>query len=237
MSPMNRLKTLGKKLSKHKKLARAMSITAVVLIFLLIIAHVQVFSIDVEAIIENLIDRDLDIISFPAAAAAFFIIALLKPVIMIIPVTLMYIAAGIIFPTGWAIVVIYGCMLTSLTVAYFNGKRLGEKKVKEALEKNKRIAELLEKRKDNLVYMCFLVRLLPFPKDLLSTFFGAIGVPFWKYMIMSVLGLTPVMIPNVLAGSSITNPLSYEFLVPFGISLFITLSIFILYQVLTRKKP
>jgi uncharacterized membrane protein YdjX (TVP38/TMEM64 family) len=49
--------------------------------------------------------------------------------------------------------------------------------------------------------MCFLARLLPLPKDAFSMFFGAVGMPFNKFLIISLLGLSPVMLSTVIAGA------------------------------------
>jgi uncharacterized membrane protein YdjX (TVP38/TMEM64 family) len=84
--------------------------------------------------------------------------------------------------------------------------------------------------------MCFIARLLPFPKDLFSMFFGAAGMPYGKYLAISLMGVSPVMISSVIAGAYITSPLSREFLVPFGASLAIIFILIIAYRVLIMKK-
>ena len=45
-------------------------------------------------------------------------------------------------------------------------------------------------------------------------FFGATKVPFPSYLLFSLLGLSGIMVPYVVAGESVTDPLSKEFLLP-----------------------
>ena len=173
--------------------------------------------------------------SIPLAALAFFALYVLKAAVMIIPVAVLYIAAGIVFPTGWAIAVTYFCLLAELSIGYLNGKRLGEIRVRELMAKNARAAAFFSTRKDKMPSLCFITRILPFPYEIVSMFCGAMGMPFPDYIIISLLALSPFLIPYILAGSSISTPLSSAFLVPFGISMSITLAVFLIYKGLTRR--
>jgi uncharacterized membrane protein YdjX (TVP38/TMEM64 family) len=136
----------------------------------------------------------------PLVIFAFFILYALKAVVMILPVNVLYISAGMIFPAAWGILITYIGLAIALGVGYFNGKELGEDKVSETLAKHKKAASFLDSRR-NLTSMCFIARLLPLPKDLFSMFFGAVGMPFYKYVVISLLGLSPVMISSVIAGA------------------------------------
>jgi len=177
-----------------------------------------------------------DLASLPLVILTLFAIYSLKSIIMVIPGMMLYVIAGIVFPPGWAILITYLCLSLELTIGYMNGKKLGEGKVNERLTKNKRVAKFLENRKGNLPSLCFLSRVLPIPVDLLSLFFGAVKMPFGVYLFISLLGLSPTMIPYVIAGSSISNPLSAEFLIPFGISFSITIIVFIISNQIIKKK-
>ena len=154
----------------------------------------------------------------------------IKSITMTIPNSVLYIAAGTLFPTWLAILVTYAGLGVSLSVGYFTGKKLGGTKVYNLLAKRKRIKLFLTQNEDDLLPLCFLVRLLALPFGLASLFFGALKTPFLKYAIVSLLGVTPTMLPIVFAGSAITNPLSSAFLVPFAISLAIMFLIFVVYK-------
>jgi len=165
----------------------------------------------------------------------FLLIYAVKAVIIVIPAPALYIAAGAAFPTLWAIVITYLGMTIGLCIAYNNGKLLGEKRVNDLLAKSKRVSGFVEAHRGDLPSFCFISRVLPLPKDLLSMFFGALGMKFLRYLVISLLGMSPVMIPTVLAGSSITDPLSPEFLVPFGISLTVSLIVFVIYSIKSKS--
>ena len=154
----------------------------------------------------------------------------LQGAVMVVPTGLLYIAAGLVFPTWMGILVTYAGLAVSLSVGYFIGRRLGEEKVSAMLAKNKKIADFLHGNKDNLLFLSFISRILPTPFGLVSLFFGAVKVPFPQYIFMSLLGLSPFMVPVVFAGAAITNPLSAEFIVPFAISFAVTFIIYIAYK-------
>jgi len=154
----------------------------------------------------------------------------LKGVIMVFPTPILYVAAGLAFPSWLGIIVTYVGLLVSLSIGHVIGQRMGEEKVSKLLAKNKMVVSLLNKDNENLLWLAFISRVLPTPFGLVSLFFGALNVPYSKCMFMSLLGLSPFMIPTVLAGSAVTNPFSAEFVVPFSISIVITAAILLVYK-------
>jgi len=169
-------------------------------------------------------------ISLWMTVLVFIGIYVLKPLLMFIPIPALYIAAGIVFPPWLAFMITYGGVMLALTSGYYSGKFWGEQKVDDYLAKNKKVGGFLASRDKRFLLFCFIYRVLPLPFDLFNMICGATKVPFWKYLIVSLLGLSPVIVPNILAGAYITTPLSPEFLIPFGISLTFTFSMFILYK-------
>ena len=169
-------------------------------------------------------------ISLWITVLVFIGIYILKPILMFIPVPALYIAAGIVFPTWIAFVITYVGVVLALTSGYYSGKLIGARKVDAYLAKNEKVGQFLGGQDKRFLLFCFIYRVLPLPFDLFNMMCGATKVPFWKYLIVSVLGLSTIIVPNVLAGGHITNPLSPEFLLPFGISLVFTFSMFILYK-------
>jgi len=164
------------------------------------------------------------------AAGGFLLLYVLKGVTMVIPTTLLYIAAGMIFPTWAGILITYIGLIIALSIGHSMGKTLGEEKVKAILAKQKKVADLLNGSNENVLSLCFITHLLPTPLGFVSLFFGALNVPRLKYIFISLLGISPFMIPVVFAGAAVSNPLSAAFLIPFGISLGVTLIIFVGYK-------
>ena len=174
--------------------------------------------------------------SIALAALVFIALYALKAVVIIVPLVMLYIAAGIVFPPGWALLVTYLGLTASLSVGYAVGKILGEQRVRKTIARHKKLEKFLFGWNDNLSSLCFISRLLPFPFDFISMFFGALGMPFLKYLFVSLLGKSPFMIPCVLAGAFVSQPLSIEFLVPFGLSLMVVLGVFVLYKIRYAKR-
>jgi len=178
------------------------------------------------------IDNFLGNLELPmgVTAAIFLVLYALQGAVMIVSTVMLYIGAGLLFPTWIGIAVTYAGLTVSLSVGYFIGKKLGQDKVIKMLAKNKKIADFLLGSQDNILFLCFISRILPTPFGLVSLFFGAMKVPYFKYILASLMGLTPFMLPVLFAGSAITNPLSVEFLVPFSISLSVSLIIMVAYK-------
>ena len=66
-------------------------------------------------------------------------------------------------------------------------------------------------------------------------FFGASGMNFGSYLAFSLLGLSPGMIPWVITGGTIQNPMSKEFLVPFGINIAIMAVVFAVFRGIKKR--
>ena len=139
----------------------------------------------------------------PVAMLSFLFFFSVKPIIIFLPITVLYISAGIVFPPVWAYVITYIGVVLTLSIGYYNGKGLGEDKVESLTRKYPKIERFIEKRRENSNYLCFFSRLIPFPVDIFSMVLGAIKVPFIKYLILSILGLTPKLILFVLSGITI----------------------------------
>lgn len=180
--------------------------------------------------------------SLPLAALVILGLFCLKSFVMVIPAVVLYMAAGMIFPTGWAILLVYASLFVEMSIGYVIGRRIGSARVQKLIQKRPRIARFFERYQSHLQGLCFTARVLPLQFDLSSMFLGAMKLPYPRYVILSLLGATPAMIPYVLAGSAIDDPLSVEFLLPFAISICITLVLFFLFQRYTGgsdsdKKP
>ena len=211
-------------LGKYKKWLHGIVLVG---LFLLIMPHLQFFSI------ENIVNYAPS--SIPLAALVFLLIYTLKSVVMVIPIPVLYISAGIVFPLEWAVAITYLGLIIALSIGYVVGKRLGENKVNRIYARHQKIAGFLDSRKDNLSSLCFTCRVLPVPFDLFSMFCGALKMPFGKYIFVSLLGLTPKALPFIFTGASIGDPLSIEFLAPFSISFIIMLIVFNIYQKQNEK--
>ena len=138
-----------------------------------------------------------------------------KSVVMVLPIVALYLAAGMLFPTGTAVVITLLGIFMEATLGYLLGRKIGYQRVGKLIAKNKPVERFFSFQRKNSAAVCFVGRILPIPFDLGNLFFGASG----QYILSTLLGMTPLMLPYVFAGKAISNPLSLEFLIPFGISL------------------
>lgn len=174
--------------------------------------------------------------SSPLLAALIIVLCyLVKCVLIIIPLQAMYISASLLFPLPIALLVTYIGLFVGFTVSYWIGRAIGINVLNDSLRKNKRSAQMVEffeRRRDMAI---FFSRILPIPVELFSMFYGAMKVPYPHYIFLSLLGTTPTMVPFVIAGVSIANPLSVEFLLPFGISLLVSGGMVLLFGKIAKK--
>ena len=166
-------------------------------LIVLVLPHLR--TVSVEDIVENTPT------SIPLAALSFLVFFSMKAIVILLPIAFLYTSAGIVFPPIWAFTIAYLGVSLTLSIGYFNGKRLGEEKVELLLKKYPKLDGYMKKRRHNLSYLCFFSRLIPFPFDLFSMFAGATKVPFLRYMLLSLLGLTPKLILFVFTGITIAN--------------------------------
>lgn len=199
-------------------------IIGIILVIILILLIPRFTQISVEDILSHTPE------SLPLAALTLLGIYCIKSFIMVIPVAILYISAGLLFPTGWAIVISYACLIVELSVGYLIGYQINTDKINKLINKNKKVRHFFSLQNANSGLTCFFARLFPLPLDIISLYFGASKVKYLTYLGLSLLGLSPKMIPYVIAGGAITTPLSPEFIIPFSISIAITIIIFFVYR-------
>lgn len=174
--------------------------------------------------------------SLPLAALILLGIYSVKGVVVFIPVAALYVCGGILFPTGWAVLVTYLGLACELSVGYWMGRSMGGDKARALVNENEKARRFLTSDGGHGPATCFLARILPIPMDLVSLFFGATRFPYLRFLLFSLLGVSPGMLPFVLAGGNIANPLSREFLLPFGVGMAVAACAFLLCQGWQRKK-
>lgn len=173
----------------------------------------------------------------PFLAALFLVLVYcIHTVVMVIPLVLFYVAAGVLFPVKYALLVTCLGLFSELTIGYVIGYHRGASRIDHLLKDYDRARRVFGAIKKNQVISCFTARLLPLPFDLANLFFGSARMPYGSYIFFSMLGLLPGMIPFVISGKNISNPLSKEFLIPFGIGLGIALITLIIYKKISSNK-
>jgi uncharacterized membrane protein YdjX (TVP38/TMEM64 family) len=168
------------------------------------------------------------------AAAVLLGLYLLKTVAMFIPLLVLFISAGVMFPIGWAFAVTCLGLLCEMTVGYFIGRHLGIDSVLKKMERNGKVRKFLSNQRTAAPTVCFFASFLPFPIEILNMFLGAAKVNYFKFVAFMFLGLTPLMLPGVFLGNNIMNPFSVEFLLPFGAGVALNAAVYAVYR---NRKP
>lgn len=175
--------------------------------------------------------------SFLLAALLVWGLYLLKSVSVVFPLMVLYISVGAIFPVVPALAVSAVGLLICITVPFFIGRFSGTEAVSKLTEKYPKAKKISDFSSDNAVFTSYILRIINLlPGDIVSMVLGASGMPFSPYCIGSMLGLLPVMIPAVIAGQNIEDPLSASFLVPFAIMAALSLCSALVYAKLQKRK-
>ena len=93
---------------------------------------------------------------------------------MFIPLPVLFISAGVLFPKGWAIVISSACLTMELTIDWLIGKKMGQTKVVDFVHSKPKMASLIDLYKERAVFTCFLSRLIPIQSEPFSIFFGCL---------------------------------------------------------------
>lgn len=154
-----------------------------------------------------------------AAAGVILLLYIIKSILFFIPVQVMYVISGMIFSPLHAIIINILGLAVELTLTFYIGRFAGQDLANKMAQKSQRVKKAMQmSNKSNVMVM--VVRMIPiFPIEPLSVVFGAVGYTYIPYMVASILGLMPGMIPFALMGNAAQNPLSKEFMIPFGASL------------------
>lgn len=146
-------------------------------------------------------------------AGAVLILAYgVKSLTVFFPVMVLYLSAGILFPAPVALGVNLAGLGLMVSLPYLLGKWLGAGRVAKLERRYPKMKKLGEFGSKNELYLSFFTRAINvLPGDLVSLFLGASGIRYRPFLIGSLLGLIPVMIPTTLMGDSLDNPLSPKF--------------------------
>lgn len=174
--------------------------------------------------------------SMTLTVLVFIALYAIKSIIMFIPLPVLFISAGVLFPKGWAIVISSACLTMELTIDWLIGKKMGQTKVVDFVHSKPKMASLIDLYKERAVFTCFLSRLIPIQSEPFSIFFGAAKMSYPTYLGISLLGLSAKMIPFILAGSAISDPLSKEFLLPLAVCVAISTTVLIIVNKINQRR-
>ncbi len=155
--------------------------------------------------------------------AALFIIVLygVKSLTVFFPIVVLNIASGFLFEPFYAFAVNTIGIAVALTIPYCTAKLSGADFVKNLCEKYPKLREFLDGEDSSGFFMIFFLRVIScLPCDVVSMYFGAIKVPYLRYLTASYIGILPGMIAAMFIGENITDPSSPMFGCPWELRCF-----------------
>ena len=169
--------------------------------------------------------------SYTKTFIVILIIYVIKTIVMVIPLNVLYIAAGMILPPLYAVIISYIGVTVEMALGFFIGRRIKQTNTFKKLGKNKYANKVMEFGSSNSILSSMLVRIVKGPPaDLTSILMGSTGMNYPQYILGTLIGITPGMIPVIFMGKAVFNPFSAEFFVPLVLYLIFIIVTFIIFR-------
>ena len=161
------------------------------------------------------------------AAAGILALFAVKSLSVIFPLSVLYIACALWFGRWGGLMMCYLGLTVSCTLPYLIGRRFGAGVVEHLIRKYPRLDKLYQAGSSNQVMLSYLLRIVTvLPGDFCSLFLGACSVSYPRYLLGSMLGLSPLMIVHVLLADMVAQSLTgslWEVLTPQSVGLVVIL--------------
>ena len=142
--------------------------------------------------------------SMPLTIVIILAVYVVKALVFVLPASVVYVAVGTILPPAIAVLVNLTGIFLEVTVTYILGRVLGRDAVERLLSRSEKGKKLLEKAPENKPAVILTVRAIPaFPIDFISLFYGASGVGYVKYALLSLAGISWRVILFTLLGDAV----------------------------------
>ena len=143
------------------------------------------------------------------AAAGILALYAVKSLSVVFPLSVLYIACALWFGRWGGLMMCYLGLTVSCTLPYLIGRRFGAGVVEHLIRKYPRLDKLYQAGSSNQVMLSYLLRIVTvLPGDFCSLFLGACSVSYPRYLLGSMLGLSPLMIVHVLLADMVAQSLT-----------------------------
>ena len=143
--------------------------------------------------------------------AVLFLFFALKSLTVILPLSALYLASGILFSPFMALFVSTCGLAITLTIPYLIGYFSGKKVVQSIQERYPKAQKIMEYQRENTFFACFITRIVGvLPGDIVSLYFGACNT---RYDIYFIAGSLLSIITTTILGEKISHPFSIGFFV------------------------
>lgn len=173
----------------------------------------------------------------PLLAVAFMVaLYAFKSLTVVFPIIVLNVLGGFLFEPLQALLVNCLGVAVELALPYWIGRLSGADFIHRLESKYPKFGRIFGERSHDQVFLSFFLRaVFCLPGDLVSMYFGAISMPFGKYMLGSFLGMLPGTIAATLLGMSITDPTSPLFWVSVGLTVGVSILSFVVYYLYKKS--
>lgn len=147
------------------------------------------------------------------AAVVLLLLFGLKSMTVVFPIMVLYLTVGHLFPLWWSLPINLCGIAVCVTVPYLIGRYAQADALSELLEKYPKAESFIIQHRSRGLFLSYFLRIITMvPGDLMSMFLGALRISYPNFLFGSIAGMAPSMIAATLAGESITQPTSPQFI-------------------------
>lgn len=230
----------GRMMDKYKRdhsvikllqIASAISfILCVVFIILLILSRNSDIQLWYSRYLEYLASAEYKVEHMSEKFSVFLIVIFLYAFKAVFPIYLYPVSAlcavtSAVFPSYFSIPINLLGLSVLYSIKYFWGTKVGANGVQNILQKSETVRYLVERDGRGNPWLLALFRLVPgIPVNQVSKLYGAMGFKYEYFLLLSLVGYSPLLASYTFIGRNVFNPLSTAFLLPF-ILLFLLMGI------------
>lgn len=172
------------------------------------------------------------------AIGVLFLFFALKSLTIVLPLTALYLASGVLFSPMMALFISVCGLSITITIPYLIGRFSGKDVMREIQKKYPKTEQIMQYQNENTFFACFITRIVGvLPGDIVSLYFGACDTKYSIYLIAGIAGSLLSIVTTTILGEKISQPFSTGFFVVLLCRILVSASsIFINYRINKRKK-
>ena len=171
------------------------------------------------------------------AIVTLFLFFALKSLTIVLPLSALYLASGILFSPLIAILVSMGGLAITLTIPYLIGHFSGKDVVQKIQKKYPKTERIMEYQQRNTFFACFITRIVGvLPGDIVSLYFGACDTRYDIYLIAGITGSLFSIVTTTILGDKINQPFSTGFFVVLLCRILVSVSSILCNHLLNKRK-
>ena len=147
------------------------------------------------------------------ASVVLLLLFALKSMTVVFPLMVLYLAVGHLFPLWWSLPLNLCGIVVCVTIPYLIGRYAQADALANVMQKYPKVEAFIIQHRSRGLFLSYFLRIITMvPGDLMSMLLGALRISYPYFLLGSTLGMAPSMIAATLAGDSITNPASPQFI-------------------------